>query len=151
MCGNPGSLYGALGVSKDADVRVIKESARLRLIELHPDKRIHDNVDETATNELLTRVYEARRTLVDPAKRSLYDKSIVEMSSIVTKEVTKEKNKEKKRPWSQTEVDLLVEVYAMYKWMFQPWVHIARCFFNGQRGFWRTNVQVKDKVRNLEI
>ncbi|KAH9282614.1 DnaJ -like protein subfamily C member 5 [Echinococcus granulosus] len=64
------TLYHILGVPKGADEDDIKRAYRKAALRFHPDK----NPDNPAAADIFKDVSRAYRALVDPVKRSIYDK-----------------------------------------------------------------------------
>src|SRR6201999_1425517 len=64
------SYYDVLGVTKDADEKVLKSAFRKKAMEYHPDRNPGCTVSEGKFKELS----EAYETLNDPQKRAVYDR-----------------------------------------------------------------------------
>lgn len=68
----PSSHYETLGVTTDADVDAIKRAYRQRASEQHPD--LHPG--DPAAEEVFRRTRAAYEVLIDPTRRSEYDRSL---------------------------------------------------------------------------
>ena len=70
------NLYGILGIARDADAETIRAAYRLLARSCHPD------VGAGSSSEKFREITEAYQTLIDPERRSSYDRSLERTLSI---------------------------------------------------------------------
>lgn len=64
------SLYSVLGISRDADEQMIRSAYRVLARRYHPDR------GAGSSSEKFRQINEAYQTLIDPARRLAYDRSL---------------------------------------------------------------------------
>ncbi len=68
--------YSLLGVSRNATQEAIKRAFRKKIIEIHPD--VHP--DQALASEMTREIVEAYKTLINPARRALYNASLARIA-----------------------------------------------------------------------
>lgn len=77
MNGNDESLYSILGVDNNATLATITKAYRAKALSLHPDRVLTEGPTpllKVHEHDEFAKVTEAYQTLVDPERRSIYDK-----------------------------------------------------------------------------
>lgn len=115
-------LYDILGVSPDADFADIKQSYRRLVREFHPDV----SADKLAAHDRFVAIVDAYKTLSDPIKREMYDRSRQQEAQrhVAHDAVAGYSWKEELR---QQSVDALLTAAELYLFRGQPELAIVKC------------------------
>jgi curved DNA-binding protein CbpA len=110
-------LYDILGVSPDADFADIKQSYRRLVREFHPDV----SADKLAAHDRFVAIVNAYKTLSDPIKREMYDRSRQREAQRVAPEYSW------KEELRQQSIDSLLTAAELYLFRGQPELAIVKC------------------------
>ena len=110
-------LYDILGVSPDADFADIKQSYRRLVREFHPDV----SADKLAAHDRFVAIVNAYKTLSDPIKREIYDRSRQREAQRVAPEYSW------KEELRQQSIDSLLTAAELYLFRGQPELAVVKC------------------------
>jgi len=110
-------LYDILGVSPDADLADIKQSYRRLVREFHPDV----SADKLAAHDRFVAIVNAYKTLSDPLKREIYDRSRQREAQRVAPQYSW------KEELRQQSIDSLLTAAELYLFRGQPELAIVKC------------------------